>query len=156
MTTVAYKGYGNDNPAGGRLVVRVAEDGAEEPLRHIVRHSPTGMTWGYGGSGPADLARSLLFDALGDRGRCAMCAGSGRIEYVPAADGDVDEVPASAEAVECGSADTCWQCKGDGIRSDLPYQAYKFDVVARLPETTWTITTEEVEAWMDSQAAQQF
>lgn len=32
---------------------------------HIKRHSPTGMNWGYGGSGPADLALSLLTDVVG-------------------------------------------------------------------------------------------
>lgn len=26
----------------------------------IVRHSPTGMEWGYAGSGPADLALNIL------------------------------------------------------------------------------------------------
>jgi hypothetical protein len=36
------------------------------PVRHFVRHSPTGFQWGYGGSGPADLARSILLDALGE------------------------------------------------------------------------------------------
>ena len=30
------------------------------PLEHVVRHSPTGLEWGYAGSGPADLARSIL------------------------------------------------------------------------------------------------
>lgn len=28
----------------------------------IVRHSPTGFEWGYGGSGPAQLALAILFD----------------------------------------------------------------------------------------------
>jgi hypothetical protein len=32
------------------------------PLRHCILHSPTGMEWGYGGSGPADLALSILCD----------------------------------------------------------------------------------------------
>lgn len=36
-----------------------------EPLRHVVRHSHDGFEWGYNGSGPADLARSLLTDAVG-------------------------------------------------------------------------------------------
>ena len=35
-----------------------------KPLRHVVRHSPTGMEWGYGGSGPADLALSILTDCF--------------------------------------------------------------------------------------------
>ena len=29
-------------------------------LRHIERHSPDGFQWGYGGSGPSDLALSIL------------------------------------------------------------------------------------------------
>lgn len=35
-------------------------------LKHEVYHSPTGLSWGYGGSGPADLARSILADYLGE------------------------------------------------------------------------------------------
>lgn len=36
-------------------------------LRLDVRgHSPTGFNWGYGGSGPAQLALALLADATGD------------------------------------------------------------------------------------------
>jgi hypothetical protein len=34
------------------------------PLKQIVRHSPTGMEWGYGGSGPADTALSILTDFI--------------------------------------------------------------------------------------------
>ena len=33
--------------------------------KHIMRHSPTGMSWGYGGSGPSDLALSLLTEVVG-------------------------------------------------------------------------------------------
>jgi Family of unknown function (DUF6166) len=32
----------------------------------VRNHSPTGFGWGYGGSGPAQLALALLMDALGD------------------------------------------------------------------------------------------
>lgn len=45
--------------------VVVTVDGG--PLPHAVYHSPTGMEWGYGGSGPADLALSILADYLGER-----------------------------------------------------------------------------------------
>ncbi len=34
------------------------------PLRHINHHSPDGFEWGYGGSGPADLALAILVDFL--------------------------------------------------------------------------------------------
>jgi len=30
------------------------------PLKHVLRHSPDGFEWGYGGSGPADLALAIL------------------------------------------------------------------------------------------------
>ena len=37
------------------------------PMRQDLRnHSPDGPEWGYGGSGPAQLALALLADALGD------------------------------------------------------------------------------------------
>ena len=45
--------------------VHIRDGDSIELLRHFVRHSPTGFEWGYGGSGPADLARSLLIDAVG-------------------------------------------------------------------------------------------
>lgn len=31
-----------------------------DTIQHVVKHSPTGMEFGYGGSGPSDLARSIL------------------------------------------------------------------------------------------------
>ncbi len=40
------------------------------PLRLDLRnHSPTGVEWGYGGSGPAQLALALAADVLGDDDR---------------------------------------------------------------------------------------
>lgn len=47
------------------VTARVLNSGADPyPLPHLERHSPTGFEYGYEGSGPADLARSLLGDAL--------------------------------------------------------------------------------------------
>lgn len=50
--------------AGGPYCV-VLDGGREYSLPHIRRHSPTGYEWGYGGSGPADLALSILTDLIG-------------------------------------------------------------------------------------------
>ncbi len=50
-------------------VVRVEEELgalALPPRLDLWNHSPTGFEWGYGGSGPAQLALALLADALGD------------------------------------------------------------------------------------------
>lgn len=41
-------------------------NGTINPLVHCVHHSPTGFDWGYNGSGPADLALSILHDHLGE------------------------------------------------------------------------------------------
>jgi hypothetical protein len=37
-----------------------------KPLKHRIYHSPSGFNWGYLGSGPGDLARSILWDYLGN------------------------------------------------------------------------------------------
>ena len=49
--------------------VTVEEDGhtrALDPRRDLRDHSPTDFEWGYGGSGPAQLALALAADVLGD------------------------------------------------------------------------------------------
>jgi len=48
-------------------VVSLDEKGepVARPVIHYSRHSPTGFEWGYGGSGPADLAYAILRDYLG-------------------------------------------------------------------------------------------
>jgi len=50
--------------------VDVVDDvaGTVEPLQFpggVHAHSPDGFAWGYGGSGPAELARAILGDHLG-------------------------------------------------------------------------------------------
>ena len=52
--------------ADGRLEVYVRTGETETLLPHIVHHSPTGFEAGYGGSGPADLALSILAFVIGD------------------------------------------------------------------------------------------
>lgn len=51
------------DPDGGTLRAWVVRPGVRRvPLRHVAVHSPTGFECGYGGSGPADLALSILAD----------------------------------------------------------------------------------------------
>lgn len=53
--------------AHGQAAVVIQDGtGSAMPLPHFVRHSPNGFEWGYGGSGPADLALAILADATGD------------------------------------------------------------------------------------------
>jgi hypothetical protein len=44
------------------------QDGCRQldPRFDLRTHSPTGFEWGYGGSGPAQLALALAADVLGD------------------------------------------------------------------------------------------
>lgn len=51
----------------GGIVKVILSSGKSLPLRHVMPHSPTGFGWGYGGSGPADLALSILCDVLRER-----------------------------------------------------------------------------------------
>jgi hypothetical protein len=57
-----YRGYRYQD--AGPLVV--TKDGAPlspAPSQKLFNHSPDGFQWGYGGSGPAQLALALLLDA---------------------------------------------------------------------------------------------
>jgi len=66
---VQKRGIG-DEPAVSACVVTVQDDRGRraplEPRLDIRNHSPTGFNWGYGGSGPAQLALALCLDALRD------------------------------------------------------------------------------------------
>lgn len=64
-----YRGYNDSGDTSTQHLVTVSYDESPDQyhlLEHRVQHSPTGFSWGYGGSGPADLARSLLWDFLGN------------------------------------------------------------------------------------------
>jgi len=58
-----YKGKRTGEGAGAQTIV-VQDNGDEYPLKHVERHSPDGFNWGYGGSGPADTALSILANCL--------------------------------------------------------------------------------------------
>lgn len=68
-----YEGERTDNGAGPAQVYVVDTDtGVRKPLdpRNDIRnHSPDGFQWGYGGSGPAQLALAICADLLQDAER---------------------------------------------------------------------------------------
>jgi len=53
-----------DSPGGQScyVTVRLPRHKRQYKLKHHVLHSPDGFNWGYGGSGPAELARCMLID----------------------------------------------------------------------------------------------
>ena len=46
----------------GIVRCEVLDEGGATPLNHVAVHSPDGFEYGYAGSGPADLALSILAD----------------------------------------------------------------------------------------------
>ena len=129
--------HGNGSGAGGRLIRIETPDGQRiGVLHHVVRHSPTELTWGYGGSGPADTARSLLIAALGRDALCRTCGGTGRLVLDPAAHGEPPPIPWDPHkppeeyAAEGLEVTECWDWECDSGYRRLPYQAFKWDHVA--------------------------
>lgn len=50
----------------GYAVIVTVDGRSPNPRLDLWNHSPTGFEWGYGGSGPAQLALALLADHLGN------------------------------------------------------------------------------------------
>jgi hypothetical protein len=61
------KTYLFNRDSAGRALITVKDGNTLYPLKHIIVHSPTGMEYGYGGSGPSDTAISILYDLLGGK-----------------------------------------------------------------------------------------
>jgi hypothetical protein len=64
----AYVGKRSDAEDGSNVMVHEGTK-PPRPLRlylEEVNHSPTGFEWGYGGSGPSQLAFAILADFTGD------------------------------------------------------------------------------------------
>jgi len=56
----------------GHAVVVTVNGHPLNPRLDLWNHSPTGFEWGYGGSGPAQLALALLADCLGNDERAVQ------------------------------------------------------------------------------------
>lgn len=111
-----YTGYRDDTG------VHVTVNG--RPLRHIDYHSPDGFEWGYGGSGPADLALSILANHFNERH--VTGAYLRRLKLT-------------------GGAPRCWRY----------HQDFKRDAIAELGRgqaDTWTLTSDDINAWLARQA----
>ncbi len=63
------KTYRGQLPCGEYSVTVEDDDGTTRPLPprlDLRNHSPTGLAWGYCGSGPAQLSLAILADVLSD------------------------------------------------------------------------------------------
>lgn len=76
---------------GRGCVVTVGDDTGKRGLRprhDLFNHSPTGFEWGYGGSGPAQLALAICADALGDDERAVRVHQPFKAWMIAPIDGD--------------------------------------------------------------------
>lgn len=139
---------------GGRIRdtgVFVVTDTGVDRLRHHVRHSPTGFEWGYGGSGPAELARCILIDVLGDAAKCPRCLGTDRIcrECLEPSSihGQQGEPRCAATGAEHRYG-TCFDCDGGYTIGAPGYQRFKAEVIAHLPRDGFDLSEQDVRDWL--------
>ena len=147
-TDVIYHGFRRED---GSSVINV-EDGEGTQLgvvRHLPKHSPTGMNWGFAGSGPADTARSLLIAALGDEAVCPVCRGTGHVVYVRGADGLVAE---PYDSVRHPWTRGGGKCECDGGYRLLPYPAFTGQFVTSWGEE-WVISRAAILGWLEQNQA---
>lgn len=98
-------------------------EGASLDPRHDLRnHSPTGFAWGYGGSGPAQLALAILVHHLGAKDHVALRGLAARAQM------------------------TLSEAKPHEALAMMLYQKFKFAVIGNLPQDEpFTLTTEQVD-----------
>lgn len=116
------KEYVGRRLAGGVEVV-VREDGTKRPLGHVVLHSPTGLEWGYGGQGPADLALSILADYFGETAR------------IPAPQRKNGLLIPNVDAIERTRA---WQW----------HRLFLWEVIVSLPRQEFALGSNEIASWL--------
>lgn len=64
---ITYKGKRTNKGVGSQIVLRNGRPLSPRASLKLYPHSPDGFNWGYGGSGPAQLALALLYNATHDK-----------------------------------------------------------------------------------------
>jgi hypothetical protein len=149
-----YRGSTNGVAGIHTVEVQAGNGSTVGMLTHHVRHSPDGFSWGYAGSGPADLARCLLIDHYGTHAWCEGCGGSGQQVWSVEEDRFVAFNPSRPyTAEESKSGGGCPACHGE-LTSFPPsvYQAFTRAIIARFPrDGSWRLTSREIDRWLQTQ-----
>jgi len=132
-----YHGYHHGTSGVGMIAVEDAEGNTLGVVHHVVVDSPTGLSWGFVGSGPADTARSVLLAALDEDARCQTCHGTG---YLTADNADTIRRSAASTA-----RTACTDC--DRGYRHVPYRLFTTDHVAHWGEQ-WCMTRQQVLDWL--------
>lgn len=119
-------------------IVKPTSEGMEhKPLKHLVVHSPTGFEWGYGGSGPADLALSILGDFFEEKPTHKELW-QGRFDVK-------DEELAKANNEN--ELDALWNSRL--LQCWHYHQGFKDGFVSTWPKEGWTISGDIIRRWIE-------
>jgi hypothetical protein len=144
---ITYHGYPANGPGERVVVIEAPAGNPVSVLPHIRHRSPTEFAWGYGGVGPAELARCLLIAALGPAAVCPACHGAAQMTV--GEDGrEVPCGPALADECDPETIVPCLLCD-DGYRT-VPHQKFKSGVVAAWnQDAEWVIGRAEIITWLN-------
>lgn len=126
----------------GLIVERTADGTVRANVAHVVSHSPTGFECGYGGSGPADLALSVmhaLLPPVPEAEEAALDALDGR-ELEAALDDPMRTTVRAGASGQRVSA-LAWQL----------HQRFKADFIARMPREGGMVPIAEIRAWIEAE-----
>ena len=139
--TTAIRGYPSESR---RVIVETAAGELLGELPHYVCYSPSGYAWGEFTSGAKELGRCILAAVLGEKARCATCAGTGRVSGSGA--------PADPTGRSLMNTHRCSRCHA-GIYL-LFHGRFVLDFVERWPaDQSWHITAGQVRGWLAEMAA---
>ncbi|MER6514779.1 DUF6166 domain-containing protein [Nonomuraea sp. NPDC001636] len=145
---VIYHGYRREV---GDSSIAIETPGGEQigVVGHLPKHSPTGIGWGYHGSGAADCARSLLIAALGDDAACRTCNGTAKVVFDLKTGNDLPYDPDKAADYYPELIYRC-VCE-DGYRvGPALYQAFKFAYVSQWG-AEWRMSRSDILLWLATQ-----
>jgi len=79
---ITYKGKRTNGGIGPQIVLRNERPLSPKASLKLYPHSPDGFNWGYGGSGPAQLALALLYNATHDKILAVHIWGAFKLDHV--------------------------------------------------------------------------
>ena len=110
------KSGGSIGPGTIKVLVDDENGKREYTLTHIQKHSPSGLNWGYSGSGCADTAISILTDCVGEIKAEKYCQDFkfDIVKYLPFTEWELTEekIKSLIQNYENGKGDVCDKCDG--------------------------------------------
>ena len=145
LQDVCYTGVQPSGGGAGVITITTLTGQLIGLVTHVPKHSPTGMAWGFAGSGPADCARSLLAAAIGEKlAVCPLCEGTNKIIYLGEGGTGRKARPGDPKAgiTECEMCDN-----GLFLPRPMMYQEFKRVFVAGWGDT-FVITRGAIIGWL--------